>query len=300
MYRQKNEVQQGMLLALFSYCAWGFLPLYFKSLSDLSSVDILIHRIVWSTLLTLVMVIVAGKLSFVLSVFTSLKKLWPFVLSALLLSANWLIYIYATLHHDIMQISLGYFINPILNMLFGMVIFSERVGRLSKLAMMLAGLGLLVRLSDFEHFPWLALGIALAFSLYGVVRKKAKADAASGLFIETSVLLIPALAWMFFVGGTTSFELMNNAWDYSLLLMMAGPVTTIPLIAFSLAVKKIPYYLMGFCQYLTPSILLLLAIFLYDEAWTRNELLTFGLVWIGIVLALSETFYRSRTREASD
>ncbi len=285
---QKN----GVVAALGTYIFWGLFPLYFKLLDSIAPGEILVHRVLWSFVFTFALVTAMRKWQAVIAVIRSWRALAPYTVSAILLSINWLIFIYAISIGDVLQLSLGYFLNPLFNMLLGFVVFRERLGPVTVLAIAMAFLGLCFQLTNLVNFPWLALGVALAFSIYGAVRKGTHLDSVSGLLVETAVLSPFALIFWLLFTPADSLNMMINSVYWALLLVLAGPLTSIPLITFSMAVKRIPYYLVGFCQYITPTLLFLLAVFLYRETWQPEDLATFTLVWLGILLILGRSLKR--------
>lgn len=282
----QSSFKQGLLLAIFTYSIWGLFPLYFKLLAGMPSDEVVVHRIVWSALFTFVLVLAFKKLPAVLEAIKKPAIVWRLLACAVLLAANWLVFIYATLHNEVMQLSLGYYINPLFNMLLGLIIFKEKTNTLGKVAITLAFLGLAVQLFQVSHFPYLALAAATVFSLYGAIRKGMNLDSSSSLFIETLLLLAPGLVYFLFFTGKVSLGQMAVSPYWALILFLVGPITSIPLMTFAAAVQRIPYSLMGFCQYITPTTMLILAIFLYQEPWGVLDLVTFGFIWVAIVLML--------------
>lgn len=286
--QQGSERLVGIWLAIFTYLAWGLFPFYFVLLKQVSAVEILFHRIFWSSALTFIIILASPQRRRALWHLVSSKKIFPFFASALFLGINWCLYIYGIVAGNVLELSLAYYINPLLNMLLGVFVFGEKMAPLEKIALLLAMLGIGYRLSDMSSFPTLALSIAFAFAFYGALRKKSSADAISALFIEaTLVLPFLLLAFLFFT-EMKSLTLMSTSVYWCALFVVSGTVTSIPLITFSMAVKRVPYYLIGFCQYLTPTMLFLSAIFVFHEHYTRADLFTFAAIWSGILLVVFE------------
>ena len=294
-----KSFKHGILFAIFTYATWGLFPLYFKLLAGMAADEIVVHRIIWSALFTLVLLIAVKRVKGVWHSLCDWRLLGRLALSALLLAVNWLIFIYATLGDDVLQLSLGYYINPLFNMLFGLLLFKERTHRMGMIAIGLALTGLAVQFAEVEKFPILAVSVALVFSLYGVVRKGLKVDALTGLFIETLILLIPGLIYVLFFTSLQSVTAMQHSYYWVLVLVLAGPITSIPLITFSAAVTRIPYYMMGFCQYITPTMMFAFAIFLYHESWNRLDVVTFAFVWAGIICMVIGT-WRANKKGVTD
>ncbi len=283
MNNSAKNYKNGLLLAIVTYSIWGFFPLYFKLLAGVAVDEIIVHRIVWSAVFTFSLVIFFNRLNVIKLIFKDTKLLIRLTISALLLAANWFIFIYATLDNDVLQLSLGYYINPIFNVFFGLLLFKESLNVYSKAAIVLVLLGLSVQFWRIEEFPVLAVLVALVFSLYGVVRKGIKIDAVSSLLVETLMLLVPSGIYLLFFTQAESLRLMQADIYWLVVLMLAGPITSIPLMTFSAAVQRIPYYLMGFCQYITPTCMFLLAIYVYQESWSYLDAITFTFIWLAIL-----------------
>lgn len=286
----------GIWLAIFTYVIWGLFPFYFVLLKDVSAIEILFHRILWSAVFTLLILAIQRNLKSVKIILSSFSELKPYIYSAVFLALNWGLYIYGIVIGDVLQLSLAYFINPLFNMLFGVLIFKEKLSVTGKIAVALAIVGVAYRAFGVGGIPVLAVVIAIAFSLYGVFRKKTSADSISALFIE-SILILPAIlvAFLFF-SERSSISMMLNSGYWIIMFLLAGPVTSIPLITFSMAVKRIPYYLVGFIQYIAPTILFLSAVFAFKQAWTFANLVTFMFVWVGIALVLLEQLARIKRK----
>ncbi|BCD99888.1 EamA family transporter RarD [Marinagarivorans cellulosilyticus] len=289
-----QQFKHGLLLAVFTYAVWGLFPLYFKLLAGMPADEIVVHRIIWSAFFTVVLLLAVQRLKGVRHSLCDIRLLGRLALSAMLLLANWLIFIYATLADDVLQLSLGYYINPLFNMLFGFILFKERTHRMGIIAIGLVFTGLAIQFAQVDKFPILAVLVALVFSLYGVVRKGLKVDALTGLFIETLILLIPGLIYLFCFTSQQSITAIEHSYYWLIVLVLAGPITSIPLITFSAAVTRIPYYLMGFCQYITPTMMFAFAIFLYHETWNRLDIVTFMFVWAGIICMVIGTWQANK------
>ena len=274
--------KSGLALGVLTYSIWGFFPLYFKLFSGLALDELLAHRVLWSVVFTLTLVLLSYGWSPMARLMRQPRVLLKLFVSATLLAGNWLIFIYATLNNDVLQLSLGYFINPIFNVIFGVLIFRERLNAYASIAIALAVMGMSVQLLQMQEFPVLAMSVALCFSLYGVVRKGVDVEPIPGFLVETLLLLVPALLYLYLFTDFELFKLMGESTSWLVLIFLVGPVTSIPLITFSFAVQRIPYYMVGFCQYITPTMMFVWAIFLYDEHWTHLDLVTFSLVWVGI------------------
>ena len=283
-------------LAIFTYSFWGFLPFYFNLFEGVSATEVLVHRVLWSLLFTLFLLYVLGKHRELFEIFRSIKSIFVLLVSSVFLAINWLVFIYATETGQVLQLSIGYYINPLLNMLFGLFLFKEKVGKFSKFAISFACAGVLLQLISTADFPFLAIIIAIAFSCYGATRKLIKIDPLCGLFVETLVLSIPLLGWLIFASNMQSIAMMTSSIHWTLIFILAGPITSIPLITFAIAVKKIPYMFMGFFQYLTPSILFISAVFIFGERWSYLDIVTFSLIWLGVLFASYDVYHTHSPR----
>lgn len=292
-----DSQRRGYIIAILTYTVWGLFPFYFNLLHDISVIEILLHRIVWSALFTFGIVLFISKHKLVWQIISSWKELLPYLFSSFFLAINWGLYIYGIALNDVLQLSLAYFINPLFNVLFGVLFFKERLGPLTKIAIGLALIGVLYRAFGIGGVPILAITIAIAFSLYGVLRKQTKADSITSLFIE-SVLVMPFIVVAFCLyTPKASLSLMLDSAYWFFILLLAGPITSIPLIMFSMAVKRIPYYMIGFFQYIAPTILFICAVFVFNEHYTTADLITFGLVWLGILLVVFEQLLRLKRKQ---
>lgn len=291
-----KEFRLGLGLALATYGFWGCFPLYFKVLNDVPVMEILMHRILWSSVFTFLLLLVFKLWPTVMAVCRSPQRLIWFFVSASLIAANWLLFVYGVVGNEVLELSLGYFINPMFNVFFGVLLFKERLSFASKIALTLVLLGLMCRFSNLNEIPYLAIGIALVFSLYGAVRKLNPIDSISGLFIESAMLSPIALIYLYAFSQQVSIGLMQSGWQWAALIILAGPLTSLPLIGFSMAVKRIPYYLVGFCQYITPTVFMAMAVFIYGEAFSRLDALTFIFVWLGIAVTLGNGLWQARAK----
>ena len=286
---QSLDKQIGGLYALLTYGSWGLLPIYWKLLYTASALEILAHRMLWSTVFVFGLLAVQKRLNEILELFKSSKNIWLLLLTAFLLGCNWFVYIYAVNTDQIIEASLGYYINPLLNVLMGFIFLRERLNFLQCMALGLAALGVLNFLWDFGSLPWIALSLSFTFALYGLVRKVIPVKPLVGLLIET-VLLAPLAIIMIsilMIDGSGSF---GKQWETDLLLIGAGVVTSLPLLWFVNAAKRLRYTTMGFFQYLSPSLNLVLGIFLYNEPFTQAHIITFSLIWSGLAIFSINTF----------
>jgi chloramphenicol-sensitive protein RarD len=281
---ENNSSRNGAFSALSAYLLWGFAPIYFKLLTDISAGEILMHRVIWSTVFLLVMIVVMKKWTQLVMVFKQPKLLLQLALSASFLAVNWFLFIWAINNNHLLDASLGYYINPIFNVVLGMMFFHERLRRNQLIAVGLALTGVMVQLIALGTLPLISLALASTFAIYGLIRKKLPVNSFIGLFVESLLMLpIALIYWMFFVDSSTSNMAINTA-SLNFTLIMAGLVTTAPLLFFTAAAKRLALSTLGFFQYLGPSIMFLLATFYYQETMRDAELLTFIFIWAALAL----------------
>jgi len=286
----------GVLYALGAYTLWGLFPLYFKLLHAVPAMQILAHRMVWSLLLVLGILIVLRRWSWMKLLREQPAVLARFAGSALLLATNWFTYIWSVNHGHVVEASLGYYINPLMNVALGTVLLHERLRPAQWAAVAVAALGVIWMTTEVGHVPWIALVLAFSFAGYSLLRKTAPLGSLEGLAVETAVLFPLALAYLGWESAQGSNVFTASGWDMRLLLVAAGPVTTIPLLLFAAGARRIPFSLLGILQYLTPTVLLLLGVWLYHEPFGANRAIGFGLVWAGIGLYLLEGLLKLRGR----
>ena len=287
---EENSNRNGALSALSAYLLWGFAPIYFKLLSDIAPSEIMMHRVIWSTVFLLVMIVVMKKWSQLVAIFKQPKILLQLSLSASFLAVNWFLFIWAVNNNHLLDASLGYYINPLFNVVLGMLFFHERLRRNQLIAVGLALVGVLVQLIALGTLPMISLALASTFAIYGLLRKKLPINSFIGLFIESLLMLPMALIyWFFFVESSTS-NMAINATSLNFTLIMAGIVTTAPLLFFTIAAKRLALSTLGFFQYLGPSIMFLLATFYYQETMKSAELITFIFIWAALALYSLDSF----------
>jgi chloramphenicol-sensitive protein RarD len=283
-----SEQTKGVWYAALSYLIWGFLPLYWKPLNQVGSTEILAHRIFWSFVLMLaVMFFLKRKkeLGRDLKILFLNKRIFLSVLSAsILISGNWLIYIWAVNNDHVVEASLGYYINPLINVILGMAVLKERLNSWQITSFLIASCGVFLLTWQYGKFPWVALLLALSFGLYGLAKKLGSFDSLTGLTFETMFVFPVSFVYLAYLqwNGTSSF--VSGGFMTTLLLWGAGLVTAVPLILFAQAVKRITMTMTGFLQYIAPTIMLLLGVFLYHENFTHIHFLSFTLIWLALLL----------------
>lgn len=275
---------QGMLYALTAFLIWGVAPLYFKHIGFVPADEIVTHRIIWSCVFLILLVWWTKAGRAVLAVFRQPRYLVLLTVTAVLIAANWLLFIWAINHDHMLESSLGYFINPLLNILLGMLFLGERLRRWQWFAVALAVSGVVLQIVTLGVFPWIALSLAGSFAVYGLLRKKMPVDSLTGLLIETLVLT-PVAAWyLFLYADSTTSQLSQNTLSLNLWLIAAGIITTIPLLCFTAGAKRLRLSTIGFFQYLGPSLMFIFAITLYHEPIVWQKWLTFALIWSALVV----------------
>ena len=271
------------MFALAAYTMWGIAPMYFKLLSSVPALEIVMHRIVWSVLVLCVLLVVRKKFSQVLIAIRDPKIITTLAISGLLLAVNWLVFIWAVNNDKLLDASLGYFINPIFNILLARFFLQERLTRLQLLAVFVALAGVVFLIFSYGQLPWIALVLATTFSIYGLLRKKVTVDSMPGLLIESCIMLPFALLY-WCIMDTSSGNMLVNSVDLNIILLLAGVVTTAPLLCFTAAARRIRYTTLGFFQYIGPSLMFLLAIIHYQEPLDSSRVVTFVCVWSGLLI----------------
>lgn len=284
--------KQGLFWGFVSYVMWGLFPLYWKLLKERPAVEVLSHRFVWSFMFYLAIVLFFSRRD-LFALFKQTKRDWLLsTLSAFFLSINWGVYIYAVNSGHILEGSLAYFICPILNVVIGVLFFSEAFPKVLKISVAAISIGVLIRMALAPKFPWLALIIASSFSFYGITKKLLKIPVMTSSLMEGTVGLLPAVAAvLYFSQGPSGVPLTNHLW---VLLIAGGIVTGLPLFLFSFAAQKIPFSIVGMLQFIVPTIQFVLAIGVYGESFGTNDLLAFGFIWLGMGFYLSHQVFRSR------
>ncbi|WP_153448003.1 EamA family transporter RarD [Vibrio algicola] len=281
---QLKRTQQGVLFAVLAYIMWGIAPIYFKALGDVSPFEILCHRVIWSFIFLAVLLYFTKGWGLIKTTLKSKTKVLYLLVTSVTIGLNWLIFIWAISVDHMLDASLGYYINPLFNVLLGMIFLNEQLRKMQWFAVALASMGVLVQLIVFGSVPIIAIGLAVTFGIYGLLRKKVNLDAFTGLFIETLVLLPVALAYLFIFADTATSHLTNNHWQLNALLISAGIVTTLPLLCFASAAVRLRLATLGFIQYIGPSLMFLLAVFVYGEAFTSDKIITFAFIWAALIL----------------
>ena len=289
-----NEEKQGIIYAILAFTFWGLVPIYFKLVQSVSPIEILIHRIIWSVVFLSVLIVFTKQTSNFKKILRDRKKLKILFVTSILVSTNWLIFIWAVSNNQITQASLGYFINPIVNVILGMLFFSEKPTKLQKIAILFAIFAITNELISFGSIPLVSLSLALSFGFYGMLRKKISLPSIAGLYIET--LIVFPFAIMYFVylvlNSNSAFTFPPN--HISWILMGAGLITVIPLLWFNAAATRISLVKLGFLQYIGPTLSFLLGVFVYNEPFDEKKLITFSFIWIALVFFTMDSRYSKK------
>ena len=279
------NLRRGYLLGICAYAIWGLFPLYFKLLAQVPSAEIVVHRVLWSALCGSLLLLVWKHPGWWRELRAHPQRLLVLTASGLLIASNWLLYVWAVNNNQMLAASLGYYINPLVNVLLGMLLLGERLRRLQWLAVGLAACGVLQQL-------WL-LG---SFGFYGLIRKKAPVAALPGLVVETWLLLPLALLWLLFNPQALTSQAAFWSDSTALWLLAAGPITLLPLLCFNAAARHLPYTTLGFLQYLAPTLVLLQAVWLFDEHLDANSVLAFAFIWAGLLVYSVDIWLSLRRR----
>jgi len=290
-------MNKGIRYAVGAYAIWGVFPIYWKLLQRVPALQLLGHRVGWSFLLLLVVILVTKQWQAFHAALSG-RVLRIYFIAAVLIGVNWLTYVWAVNAGFIVETSLGYFINPLLSVLLGVLFLRERLRPPQWFPLGLAAAGVAYLTSVYGSLPWIALTLAFTFGLYGLVKKIAPLGALYGLTLETGILFLPALGWLIFadVGGQGAF--LHAGLTSDLLLVGAGLVTTIPLLMFASAARSIPLWLVGILQYIAPTLQFLIGVFIYKEPFTHNQLIGFSIVWAALLIFWLEGTLARRRRSA--
>lgn len=284
----------GVIHAASAYIIWGIIPVYWKQITEADAAEIVAHRIVWTLAFTLLLLHLRGRIGQLFVALRDLKSLLALVVSSVLIALNWGIFIWAVMSDRIIETSLGYYINPLVSFLLGVLVLKERLTMPQKVAVGLAVLGVANQTLALGFLPWVSLVLAASFGVYGLIRKTVNVESIEGLTVETIVLLPLSGLYLFYLFSTEALSFGHHGAVNDLLLLFAGPLTAIPLLLFASGARRIPLFMIGFLQYLAPTISLSLAVFVYSETFTQAHGVTFALIWAALALVSWEAFRRER------
>lgn len=297
---QQHVQRQGVIYALCAYTLWGLAPIYFKTIAAVPAAEILTHRMIWSCALLMVLTLLGRQWHKVQAVLRQPKVLLTLGFTSITVGGNWLLFIWAINNGHMLDASLGYYINPLFNVLLGMLFLSEKLRRLQWWAVGLAAIGVAIQIIAFGSLPWIALVLASSFAIYGLIRKKLALDALTGLLIETLIMLPPAAIYLWGFADSPTSHLTQNDWHLNLLLIAAGAVTTAPLLCFTAAATRLKLSTLGFFQYIGPSLMFILAVTLYGEALALDKMITFAFIWSALVLFSLDGLRSGKRRQAAE
>ena len=277
------DIRSGVMVGLIAYSMWGVFPIYFKLIAEVDPLEVLGHRILWAIPFGALILTFRTQWREVRSALVDRSMLAWLSLAAVCIAANWLIYIWAIQNERIFQTSLGYYINPLLYVAVGVIMLGERLRRLQGVAVALAATGVVFLTINGGAFPWVALSLAGLFTVYGVIRKQIAIGAMPGLFIETLLLLPFAAVWMFYLLTQPDSAIQSGDTRIIMLLTLGGPITVLPLLFFAIAAKKLPLTVIGFMQFLAPTLQFIIGVY-YGEPLTPANLICFGCIWAAVIV----------------
>ncbi|MBN8191984.1 EamA family transporter RarD [Bacillus sp. NTK074B] len=299
-----KQDQAGILYTAFSYFLWGILPIYWKWLNHVPADEILANRIFWSFWFMLLFLFVSRRwkdfTTYLKTSLTKKKQLFALLLASILISTNWFIYIWAVNTNQMVEASLGYYINPLVSVLLGVFILKESLSRAQIVSFGLATIGVLILTISYGDFPWIAIGLAFSFGLYGLAKKLIQVESSIGLTLETMTIAPVSLIYLAYMYKQGTLSLFHVSGGTDLLLIGAGAATAIPLLFFSKGAQQIPLYMVGFLQYIAPTITLILGIWVYHEEFSMTHLVSFMFIWLALTIftASRVQYARKRRREA--
>ncbi len=282
----------GILYAGLAYAIWGVIPLYWRMLDDVPPFELTVHRILWCAVFVAGVTALRGRLSHIVDIVRQPQLLATLALTSILISTNWTIFIYCVATNHLVEASLGYYLTPLLSIGLGVFLFGERMSRLRLAGVTLAAIAVAVKAIAFGHFPWIGLSLAFSFGFYGFFRKKAPVDALDGLLVETLLLFPITLALVVYWASSGQGAFPSPHISKDALLIAGGPITAIPLAMFAAGARRMRLSTLGFLQYLSPSITLLLAIFGFHEAFNRGDAVSFALIWVALAIVALEGRFR--------
>jgi len=287
-------MNKGILNGIAAYAMWGVFPIYWKLLHEVSALQVIGHRISWSFILLIVFILLTRQWKDFRSAALTAKTIGIYAVASVLLTVNWLVYVWGVNAGFIVETSLGYFINPLISVLLGVIFLHERLRPAQWIPVALAAAGVTYLTLAYGRLPWIALSLAFSFGLYGFVKKLAPLGSLYGLTLETGIVFPIALIYLAFIGMNGTGAFLHEDAQIDLLLIGAGIVTTIPLLMFASAARQIPLTVVGLLQYIAPTMQFLIGVFLYKEPFDRAHLIGFGIVWVALIIFWVENFMANR------
>lgn len=297
MSMSNQQVKKGVIIGIIAYVLWGFLPIYWKALDVVRPDIVLTHRILWSFVFILFFIFVTKQSKAFWAeakrIFRNKKVLFAVTLASIVIGLNWLFFIWAVQNDRVVEASLGYYVNPLMSVLLGVIFLKEKLSHLQKLSVLLAVIGVGYMAFDYDTFPWVALVLSTSFAIYGLLKKMVHLNGTFSLMIETAILTPVAIIYLIYHFGF-SLGIQQGSIGIDLLLLGTGIATAVPLLLFGTAVIHIPLSLTGFLQYISPTSMLLLGILLYDEPFTQTHVITFSFIWVSLILYMVTVFKQEK------
>ncbi|MFC1578403.1 EamA family transporter RarD [Thermodesulfobacteriota bacterium] len=280
----RSESLLGVIYAGAAFLIWGLAAVYWKELKSVPPLEIIAHRVAWSFLFLLPLILLQRQWAEFVAILKNLRMVLILLTSAILVAANWLIYVWAVNNDHLLQASLGYYINPLVNVVLGMVFLKERLRPPQVIAVLLAAAGVLYLTVQYGRFPWIAISLAMSFGLYGLIRKMAPVSSLVGLAVETLLLSLPAIGYLFYLDFQGTGSIFRVSFNLDLLLIGCAPLTAIPLLFFTAGAKRLYLSTVGLMQYIGPSGMFLLAVFYYHEPFSTAQVWTFVMIWSALAI----------------
>lgn len=278
-----ETTSKGILTALLAFIIWGSFPLYFKQLAQYDPLEIIAHRIIWTFLFLLLFILVTKRFTWIRQFKKQPKWLFFTFFSGLIITSNWLTYVWAVNNDRLLEASLGYFMSPLLGVMLSLIVLQEKLRKLQWVAIAVATIAVAIQMILLGKLPWVSLILALSFGIYGIMQRKTPLMTIDALFVETALVVPVAFYWLSinqFQSSELTFWFSSEIW----LLMLAGPITLTPLLLFNKSTKMVAYSILSFMNYLTPSFVFLLAVFYYHEPFDSNKLMVFSMIWVGLLI----------------
>jgi chloramphenicol-sensitive protein RarD len=287
-------MNKGVGYAIGAYTLWGVFPIYWKLIHSVPALEIIGHRVIWSFVFVTLITLISGRWVDFKESIHDRKKIWPYILTAILLSINWFTYVWAVNAGYILEASLGYFINPLVSVLLGVVFLKERLRIWQWVSVSLAFVGIVYLTWRYGSLPWIGLTLAFSFAFYGLIKKKASLNSIQGITLETGIMGIPAFGYLLVleIAGNGAFG--NQPPWVLVLLVLAGVVTGLPLLMFGAAARLIPLSTLGFLQYIAPTLQFLIGLVVYQETFSPEMLAGFGLIWVALLVFSFEGYLTRR------
>ncbi len=290
----RSEATRGFVFALVAYLLWGVMPLYMKAVAHIPALEVLSHRIIWSVPVAGILLLILGRTADIGAALRSPRVLGMAALTALIIAANWGVYVWAISVERTVETALGYYINPLVTVLMGAVLLGERLNRVQIVAVALAALAVAVLTVEAGGLPWVSLFLAITFAIYGYLRKTLPIGPSQGFFLEVLILLAPALGYVGWLAATGQDHFVGAGGGETALLLLAGPVTAVPLILYAFGAKALRLSTIGIMQYIGPTMIAGIAVFVFKEPFGPERMIAFGLIWTALALYTWSMFAGSR------